>query len=84
MTVSKTVGWGFDSLRPCQKKGIDMVSPAEFVSQVKRELQRVTWPSSKETVAMTVAVIVMSVLAMVYFFVSDAVIVYCLSKILGV
>lgn len=61
-----------------------MVSPAEFVSQVRRELRRVTWPTQKETVGMTVAVIVMCVIAMVYFFVSDGVIVYCLSKILGV
>ena len=61
-----------------------MISPAEFVSQVRRELQRVTWPGQKETVAMSVAVVAMCVLAMVYFTVSDAAIVYCLTKILGV
>ena len=61
-----------------------MISPAEFVSQVRRELQRVTWPTQKETMGMTVAVVVMVICAMAYFFASDAFIVYCLQKILGV
>ncbi|MBO6056144.1 MAG: preprotein translocase subunit SecE [Alphaproteobacteria bacterium] len=61
-----------------------MISPAEFVSQVKRELQRVTWPTQKETMGMTVAVILMIVFVMVYFFVTDSFIVWCLTKILGV
>jgi len=61
-----------------------MISPAEFVSQVRRELQRVTWPNQKETMGMTAAVVLMVICAMVYFFISDAVIVYCLQKILDV
>ncbi|MDR0555885.1 MAG: preprotein translocase subunit SecE [Holosporaceae bacterium] len=61
-----------------------MLSPAEFVSQVRRELQRVTWPTQTETMGMTVAVIVMVICAMVYFFVADSVIYYCLRKILSV
>ncbi|MBO4405760.1 MAG: preprotein translocase subunit SecE [Alphaproteobacteria bacterium] len=61
-----------------------MISPAEFVSQVKRELQRVTWPTQKETMGMTVAVILMVVFVMIYFFITDGFIVWCLSKILGV
>ena len=61
-----------------------MVNPADFVSEVRRELQRVTWPTQKETMGMTVAVVLMVVCAMIYFFISDAVIVYCLQKILGV
>ncbi len=61
-----------------------MISPAEFVSQVKKELQRVTWPTQKETMGMTVAVLLMVVFIMVYFFVADGFIVWCLSKILKV
>ncbi|MDR2765926.1 MAG: preprotein translocase subunit SecE [Holosporaceae bacterium] len=61
-----------------------MINPAEFVSQVKREMQRVVWPSRGETMGMTAAVIFMVVCAMVYFFVSDGVVYYCLRKILGV
>ena len=36
-----------------------MVNALEFISQVRRELQRVTWPTQKETMGMTVAVILM-------------------------
>ena len=53
-----------------------MISPAEFVSQVKRELQRVTWPTQKETMGMTVAVILMMVFVMIYFFLCGWI--YCL------
>ncbi len=60
-----------------------MISPVEFVSQVKREMQRVTWPTKKETVGMTVAVILMMIFAMIYFFISDFVILTCLNKILN-
>ncbi|MDR2157777.1 MAG: preprotein translocase subunit SecE [Holosporaceae bacterium] len=61
-----------------------MISPAEFMSQVKRELHRVAWPTQKETFGMTAAVILMVVCAMAYFFISDSVIYFCLRKILGV
>ena len=61
-----------------------MVNPLEFVSQVRRELNRVTAPTSSEVIGMSVAVVVMCVLMMVYFFASDGIIVYCLTKILGV
>ncbi len=61
-----------------------MISPTEFVSQVKRELQRVTWPTQKETVGMTVAVVLMVIFVMIYFFFTDGFIFWCLSKILGV
>lgn len=61
-----------------------MISPAEFVSQIRRELQRVTWPTQKETVGMTVAVIAMVICAMIYFFVADSVVYFCLRKILDI
>ncbi|MDR2107235.1 MAG: preprotein translocase subunit SecE [Holosporaceae bacterium] len=61
-----------------------MISPAEFISQVKREMQRVVWPTQKETMGMTVAVVLMMIGAMVYFFISDSIIYFCLRKILGV
>ena len=47
-----------------------MVSPAEFVTQVKREFQKVTWPDKTETVGMSVAVVIFSVVFMIYFFMS--------------
>lgn len=59
-----------------------MITPAEFVSQVKRELQRVIWPTQRETVGVTVAVVVMIICAMLYFLASDSVVCFILKKIL--
>ena len=59
-----------------------MISPADFVSQVRRELQRVTWPTQRETVGMTVAVVIMVICSMIYFFVSDSIACFILEKIL--
>ena len=61
-----------------------MVNALEFVSQVRREMQRVTWPTQKETVGMTIAVILMVVCAMVYFYFADWIVYFCLQKILGI
>ena len=60
------------------------MSPMEFVSQVRRELQRVIWPTQKETVGMTFAVIVMLICSMIYFFAADSIIYFCLQKFLKV
>lgn len=59
-----------------------MISPADFVSQVRRELQRVTWPTQRETVGMTVVVVLMVICSMIYFFVSDSIVCFVLEKIL--
>ena len=42
-----------------------------FLSEVRNELKRVTWPSQKEVYATTVVVILMSVFFGVYLFVLD-------------
>ena len=61
-----------------------MISPAEFVTQVKREFQKVTWPDTSETLGMSVAVVVFMIVFMIYFFVSDSVVYYVLHKFLGI
>jgi preprotein translocase subunit SecE len=42
-----------------------------FLSEVRNELKRVTWPSSKEVYATTVVVILVSVFFGLYLFVLD-------------
>jgi len=42
-----------------------------FLSEVRNELKRVTWPNSKEVYATTVVVILVSVFFGVYLFVLD-------------
>ena len=48
-------------------------NPAQFVRQVKQELDKVTWPSGKETWVTTVMVLVMVALTAVFFILVDLV-----------
>ena len=48
-----------------------MNKPGEFLGLVKTELQKVTWPTRKETYGTTVVVIVLVLLVCVYLWVID-------------
>ena len=86
--VSKTGGWGFETLHPCQFVGTGMESglrssrdltnvafqPAKFVREVRAEVAKVTWPSRKETLVTTGLVFAMAAVAAIFFFVVDQVI----------
>ena len=50
------------------------VSPGEFVRQVKLEaIERVHWPTRKETIATAIMVVIMTTLLAVFFFGVDAI-----------
>ena len=59
------------------------VSPAQFVREVRQELDKVTWPSRRELVATTLSVLAMSALAAVFFLVVDQVIAVAVRLVLG-
>jgi preprotein translocase subunit SecE len=59
------------------------VSPAQFIRQVRTELDKVTWPSRKELIATTGSVIAMSALAALFFFVVDQVLAWFVQYVLG-
>ena len=50
------------------------LNPAKFVREVRTEMNRVTWPSRKETLVTTGLVFALSALAAIFFFVSDQII----------
>jgi len=54
------------------------MNPANFLSEVKDELERVTWPERSEIAEATVGVIVFVLIIAVYFWIAD----YVFSKIL--
>lgn len=60
------------------------VSPAKFVEQVKQEGSKVTWPSRKETMITTVMVLIMVVIAAIFFLFVDWVASHAVRFILGV
>jgi preprotein translocase subunit SecE len=59
------------------------VSPAQFIRQVRTELDKVTWPSRKELVATTGSVLAMSALAAIFFFAADQVLAWFVQYVLG-
>ena len=49
------------------------VSPGEFIRQVKVEgIQKVSWPSRRETVSTAIMVVIMTAVLAVFFFGIDA------------
>lgn len=59
-------------------------SPAEFVRQVRRETDKVTWPNRKETAITTAMVLVMVILVALFFFLIDQVFAVGVKFILGI
>ena len=59
-------------------------SPFEFISQTRSEVSKVTWPSRKETILSSVMVLVMAILAMVFFFVVDLVLNWGVRLVMGI
>ncbi len=49
------------------------VSPAQFVREIRQEISKVTWPSRKETILTTVMVIIMAVIAALFFLLADGI-----------
>lgn len=61
-----------------------MAGPVQYLKEVKQEAQRVTWPSRKETIASTIAVFIMVTLASIFLYVSDQILAWAVSKVLGI
>lgn len=61
-----------------------MSGPVQYFKEVKQEANKVTWPSRKETIASTIAVFIMVILASVFLFLSDQVLAWLVSLILGI
>jgi preprotein translocase subunit SecE len=59
-------------------------SPFKFLQEVRSETAKVTWPTRLETMITTIMVFVMVALASIFFFMSDLVIRYVVTFLLGV
>ena len=46
-------------------------NPAQFVRQVRQEINRITWSSKRETMYASLSVFVMALIASVFFFLVD-------------
>ena len=46
-------------------------NPAQFVRQVRQEINRITWATKRETMIASLSVFVMALIASVFFFLVD-------------
>ncbi len=60
-----------------------MANPFQFIQEVRAEGGKVTWPTRRETLITTAMVLVMVVLAAIFFVAVDQVIHYAVSLVLG-
>ncbi len=58
-------------------------NPAQFIRQVRSEVSKVTWPTRKETTVSTIMVLIMVVLAALFFLVVDQVLGWGVRNILS-
>ncbi|MBT3069428.1 preprotein translocase subunit SecE [Rhodomicrobium sp. Az07] len=45
--------------------------PFEYLQQVRAETAKVVWPSRRETIVTTIMVVIMAVLASIFFLIAD-------------
>ena len=60
-----------------------MISPFEFLQQVRAEGSKVTWPSRRETLITTAMVFVFAIVASLFFLLSDQAIRFVMSTLLN-
>ena len=58
-------------------------TPQEFITQVRQETAKVTWPTRKETVVTTGMVFVMVAVMAIFFFFVDQVLAFGVRLVLG-
>ena len=61
-----------------------MKNPIKFIQEVKQEAFKVTWPTGKETLQGTLMVVVMAVIASLFFLLLDQVLKFFLELLLKV
>lgn len=58
-------------------------NPFEFIQQVRTEVSKVTWPTRRETLITTAMVMLMSVVAAIFFLGADWVLSKLVTLVLG-
>lgn len=59
------------------------MNPAKFIREVRQEVSKVSWPSRKETMISVVMVLVIALVAAVFFLVVDSLLAWGIRAILG-
>lgn len=68
----------------CEQIMAERTNPFTFFQQVRQEAAKVVWPSRRETAISTVMVLIMAVLASLFFLLADQVMSRAVGFLLGV
>ncbi|MBN9308284.1 MAG: preprotein translocase subunit SecE [Devosia sp.] len=60
------------------------VNPLKFLQEVRQEVGKVSWPTRQETLISTVMVLIMVVLASVFFLAADQIIAWLVQLMLSI
>ena len=60
-----------------------MANPLQFMREVREEVNKVTWPTRRETIVTTIMVSIMAIAAAIFFMLADQVISLIIKTILG-
>ena len=61
-----------------------MANPVQFLSQVRAEAAKISWPTRREVVTTTIMVFIMATLASIFFFLVDLAIRSGLAWLIGI
>jgi preprotein translocase subunit SecE len=59
------------------------MNPAKFIREVRTEVGKVSWPTRKETMVSTAMVLILALIAAIFFLAVDAVFANVITWILG-
>lgn len=62
----------------------ERTNPFTFLQQVRTEAAKIVWPSRRETAVSTVMVLIMAVLAAIFFLIADQILSFGVGFVLGV
>jgi preprotein translocase subunit SecE len=63
---------------------MNIKNPVEYISEVRSEVRKVTWPTRRETMITTSMVFIFVVIAAVFFVLADKLISFAVQLLLGV
>ena len=61
-----------------------MINPFKFIQAVKNEAFRVSWPTGKETLTGAVMVVLLAIVAAIFFLILDQILKFLLNVILTI
>ena len=61
-----------------------MINPLKFIQGVKNEAFRVSWPTGKETLTGAVMVVLLAIVASIFFLILDQILKFLLNFVLAI